>query len=124
MKSGLLSAFKLETKLALIFQSVLIWVLYFFLSYAFLKACQATAHLGLIAVVSLFGIGSIAMAAPLPGGTGAYHVLVPQGLSFLYGLELKDAVALTFVFHGWQTLIMIVGGSLSLLATSVLSKKR
>lgn len=124
MKSGLLSVFKLKTKRAFIFQSVLIWVLYFFMSYAVLKAFQATAHLGLNAVVSLFGIGSIAMAAPLPGGTGAYHVLVPQGLSFLYGLELKDAVALTFVFHGWQTLIMIVGGSLSLLATSVLSKKR
>ena len=71
-------------------------------------------------MISLFAIGSIAMAAPLPGGTGAYHVLVPQGLSLLYGLVLKDAVALTFVFHGWQTLIMIVGGGISVLVTALI----
>ena len=124
MKSGLLSVFRLHNKGLFIFQSVLIWVLYFFMSYAVLKAFQATSHLGFNAVISLFGIGSIAMAAPLPGGTGAYHVLVPQGLSFLYGLALRDAVALTFVFHGWQTLIMIIGGSLSLIITSIISKKR
>lgn len=124
MKSGLQSVFRLKTKGIFVFQSILIWVLYFFMSYAVLKAFQATAHLGFNAVISLFGIGSIAMAAPLPGGTGAYHVLVPQGLSFLYGLDLKHAVALTFVFHGWQTLIMIVGGALSLIATSIISRKR
>lgn len=124
MKSGLLSVFRLENKGLFAFYSVLIWVLYFFMSYAVLKAFQTTAHLGFSAVISLFGIGSIAMAAPLPGGTGAYHVLVPQGLSFLYGIALKDAVALTFVFHGWQTLIMIVGGALSLIATSIISRKR
>jgi|SRR5690606_2427372 len=124
MKSGLLSVFRLKNKGLFIFQSALIWVLYFFMSYAVIKAFQTTSHLGFNAVISLFGIGSIAMAAPLPGGTGAYHVLVPQGLSFLYGLELKDAVALTFVFHGWQTFIMIVGGALSLIITSIISKKR
>jgi len=124
MKSGLLSVFRLRNKGLFIFQSALIWVLYFFMSYAVLKAFQTTSHLGFSAVISLFGIGSIAMAAPLPGGTGAYHVLVPQGLSFLYGLELKDAVALTFVFHGWQTFIMIIGGALSLIITSIISKKR
>lgn len=124
MKSGLLSVFRLKNKGLFVFQSALIWVLYFFMSYAVLKAFEATSHLGFSAVISLFGIGSIAMAAPLPGGTGAYHVLVPQGLSFLYGLELKDAVALTFVFHGWQTFIMIIGGALSLIATSIISKKR
>ena len=124
MKSGLLSVFRLKNKGLFIFQSALIWVLYFFMSYAVIKAFQTTSHLGFNAVISLFGIGSIAMAAPLPGGTGAYHVLVPQGLSFLYGLELKDAVALTFVFHGWQTFIMIVGGALSLIITSIIPKKR
>jgi len=123
MKSGLLSVFRLKNKGLFVFQSALIWVLYFFMSYAVLKAFQTTSHLGFSAVISLFGIGSIAMAAPLPGGTGAYHVLVPQGLSFLYGLELQDAVALTFVFHGWQTFIMIMGGALSLIITSIISKK-
>jgi glycosyltransferase 2 family protein len=74
-------------------------------------------------VLSVFAIGAIAMAAPLPGGTGSYHVLVPQGLFFLYQIPLSDAVAFTFIFHGWQTLILILAGALSLFITSYLVKR-
>lgn len=124
IKSGLTSVFYLKQKGLFVFYSVLIWVLYFFMSFCVIKAFPATEHLGFSAVISLFGIGSIAMAAPLPGGTGSYHVLVPQGLSFLYNIPLKDAVALTFIFHGWQTLIMILAGSVSLILTSILVRSK
>lgn len=123
IKKGLMSIFQLEKKGLFVFYSVMIWLLYFMMSYTVIMAFEATAHLGFSAVISLFGIGSIAMAVPLPGGTGSYHVLVPQGLVFLYGISSSDAVAFTFIFHGWQTLIMIVGGGLSLVATSFLVKK-
>jgi hypothetical protein len=93
------------------------------MSYSVIKAFPATDGLGFSAVISLFGIGSIAMAAPLPGGTGSYHVLVPQGLSFLYTLPLKDATALTFIFHGWQTFIMILAGAVSIIITTVLVRR-
>jgi uncharacterized protein (TIRG00374 family) len=124
IKRGLLSIVALENKWQFVGLSVVIWLLYFLMSWAVIRAFEPTAHLGFSAVTSLFAIGAIAMAAPLPGGTGAYHVLVPQGLSLLYGLVLADAVALTFVFHGWQTLIMVVGGALSLLATAVITGNR
>jgi uncharacterized membrane protein YbhN (UPF0104 family) len=123
-KGGVLSVFKLENKGLFIFYSVLIWVLYFFMSYAVIKAFSATSVLGIEAVMSLFAIGSIAMAAPLPGGTGSYHVLVPQGLVFLYQIDQTDAVAFTFIFHGWQTIILIVAGVISLIATSIIVKKK
>jgi hypothetical protein len=55
------------------------------------------------------------MAAPLPGGAGSYHTLVPLGLVMLYNLPKTDATAFVFVFHGWQTFIMIVSGVISLL---------
>jgi glycosyltransferase 2 family protein len=123
-KEGLLSVFKLKRKGTFIFYSILIWALYFLMSYCVILAFPETSHLGFAAVLSLFAIGSIAMAAPLPGGTGSYHVLVPQGLVFLYHIKQADAVAFTFIFHGWQTAIMIVGGAISLLATSVIVKRK
>lgn len=123
-KGGVMSVFQLENKGLFIFYSVLIWVLYFFMSYAVIKAFPATSVLGFHAVISLFAIGSIAMAAPLPGGTGSYHVLVPQGLVFLYQIDQTDAVAFTFIFHGWQTIILIVAGVISLLFTSFIVKKK
>src|SRR5690606_25869159 len=123
-KEGLLSVFKLEQKKLFIFYSVLIWALYFFMSYTVIMAFEATSVLGWSAVLSLFAIGAIAMAAPLPGGTGSYHVLVPQSLVFLYQVPSADAVAFTFIFHGWQTLTMIVGGAISLILTSIIIRRR
>jgi uncharacterized protein (TIRG00374 family) len=124
LKEGLLSVFRLERQGLFIFYSIAIWVLYFFNSYAVIKAFPETSHLGLTAMLSLFAIGAIAMTAPLPGGTGAYHVLVPQGLVFLYQISSSDAVALVFIFHGWQTAIMIFFGAISLIITSIVVRKR
>src|SRR5690606_31784264 len=123
-KEGLLSVFKLEQKKLFVFYSVLIWALYFLMSYTVIMAFEATSVLGWSAVLSLFAIGAIAMAAPLPGGTGSYHVLVPQSLVLLYHVPLADAVAFTFIFHGWQTLIMIIGGAVSLIITSILLRNQ
>lgn len=123
-KGGFMSIFKVRNKPLFVAYSLLIWALYFAMSYAVILAFSETKHLGIGAVLSLFAIGSIAMAAPLPGGTGSYHVLVPQGLVFLYNVPEADAVAFTFIFHGWQTAILIAGGALSLIATSIILKRK
>ncbi len=112
---GLLSIVKLKSKGLFILYSLLIWGMYFFMSYCVLKAFPETNQLGFSAVISLFAIGSIAMAVPLPGGTGSYHTLVPLVLVILYNLPKPDAITFTFIFHAWQTFIMIVVGVLSLL---------
>lgn len=122
-REGLMSIFKLQRKGLFFFHSMTIWFLYFLMSYATIQAFPQTHHLGFSAVLSLFAIGSIAMASPTPGGAGSYHVLVPQGLVFLYGIPKNDAVAFTFIFHGWQTVIMIVFGVISIIATSLLIKR-
>lgn len=122
-REGLLSVFRLENKVQFIVYSLAIWMLYFLMSYTVLKAFPSTSELGFGAVLSLFAIGSIAMAVPLPGGTGSYHLLVPQGLVFLYHVNSADATAFTFIFHGWQTAIMILAGAISLLLTSYQVKR-
>jgi hypothetical protein len=121
-KEGLLSVFKLENKGLYIFYSLAIWTLYFLMSYCVIKAFPETEELGVRAVFTLFAIGSIAMAAPLPGGTGSYHTLVPLGLVMLYNLPRADAVAFTFIFHAWQTLIMIVAGVISFIISAWLMR--
>lgn len=123
-KDGFLSIFRLRNKGLFIFYSLLIWALYFLMSYTVILAFEETEHLGVDAVLSMFAIGSIAMAVPLPGGTGSYHVLVPQGLVLLYSIPQADAVAFTFIFHGWQTAVLIAVGALSLIATSVILKRK
>lgn len=113
-KEGLFAVFQLKNKGLFVFYSIAIWALYFLMSYLVLKAFTETQELGVSAVLTLFAIGSIAMAVPLPGGAGSYHTLVPMGLVALYNLPQADAIAFVFIFHGWQTLITILGGVVSL----------
>jgi uncharacterized protein (TIRG00374 family) len=114
-KEGLFSIFQLKNKGLFVFYSIAIWALYFLMSYWVMKAFSETQDLGFSAVLTLFAIGSIAMAVPLPGGAGSYHTLVPMGLVALYDLPKADAIAFVFIFHGWQTLIVIVSGVISLI---------
>jgi glycosyltransferase 2 family protein len=123
-KQGFAAVFRLEHKFLFIAYSAAIWALYFLMSYCVVMAFKETSVLGITAVLSLFAIGAIAMAAPLPGGAGSYHTLVPAGLVFLYAIPQSDAVAFTFVFHAWQTLIMIVAGAIALVVTSWIVKKK
>ncbi len=119
-KEGLMAVFRLQNKTLFVFYSITIWSLYFLMSYFVVIAFPETRELGFSAVVTLFAIGSIAMAAPLPGGAGSYHTLVPLGLVMLYNLPKADAIAFVFIFHGWQTVIMIVGGVVSLIISYLL----
>lgn len=124
-KNGLLSIFKLEHAFQFTMVSILIWLMYFVMSYFVIIAFPETQSLGLSAVLTLFAMGAIAMTAPLPGGAGSYHTIVPLGLVMLYGLPKGDAIAFVFIFHAWQTFIMIVGGVVSLVISySILRWKR
>ncbi len=123
-KEGLLAIFKMQNKGLFIAYSLGIWLLYFLMSYLVIKAFPETEDLGFSAVLTLFAVGSIAMAAPLPGGAGSYHTLVPLALVMLYNLPQADAVAFVFIFHGWQTILMILLGVLSLVASYLIVKWR
>ena len=123
-KEGLLAIFRMQNKGLFIAFSLGIWLLYFLMSYLVIKAFPETEDLGFSAVLTLFAVGSIAMAAPLPGGAGSYHTLVPLALVMLYNLPQADAVAFVFIFHGWQTILMILMGVLSLIASYLIIKWR
>jgi len=114
-KEGLLAVFQLKNKPLFIFYSLAIWGLYFLMSWAVIKAFPETSAMGFSAVLTLFALGTIAMTVPLPGGAGSYHTIVPLGLVMLYNLPKPDAIAFVFVFHAWQTLLMIVAGVVSLI---------
>ncbi len=113
-KEGLTAVFRVKNKSLFIFYSLGIWALYFLMSYSVIKAFPETSTLGFSAVLTLFALGTIAMTVPLPGGAGSYHTIVPLGLVMLYNLPKPDAIAFVFVFHAWQTLILIVAGVVSL----------
>lgn len=122
-KDGFLAIFRLRNKWLFIFYSIAIWGLYFLMSYTVMLAFEETAELGVRAVLTIFAIGAIAMAAPLPGGAGSYHLLLPMGLVSLYSMNRADAVAFVFIFHAWQTIVLALIGFICLLISLWLIRK-
>ncbi len=123
-KEGLLGVFRLKNKWLFLGYSIVIWGLYFAMSYVVMLAFGETAELGVRAVLTIFAIGAIAMAAPLPGGAGSYHLLLPMGLVSLYNMNRADAVAFVFIFHAWQTLVLIIAGIISLVISYWIIRKK
>ncbi|WP_017733269.1 lysylphosphatidylglycerol synthase transmembrane domain-containing protein [Nafulsella turpanensis] len=119
--AGVMSVRKLESPVGFWLSTILIWVMYYLMSYLIVFSLPATSDIDFIAGLSILAMGGIGMAAPVQGGLGTYHLLV-SGVLMLYGAEENEAVLLAFVLHTSQTLLVIVVGSISFLI-SMLRKK-
>lgn len=111
---GLLSVRKLRRPGAFIAYTLLIWTMYYLMSYTLFFAMPATENLGPLAGLTILVVGSLGMAAPTPGGIGSFHLLVGQ-VALLYGLTSQDGQVLATFIHGVSTLMIIILGILSLL---------
>jgi glycosyltransferase 2 family protein len=121
MMEGVLSVRNLRSPGLFIFSTILIWVLYYLISYVLFFCIPETSDLGFLAGLTLLVIGAIGMTAPTQGGIGAYHLLVGN-VMVLYGLTQKDGITLATFVHGTQMLFMLVVGALAFLVVLMKDK--
>ena len=119
---GLLTVVKLKSHSAFIFHTVLIWFLYWLVSYICFFSLDATSALDMKAGIFVLVVGGLGMTAPVQGGIGAYHWIVTQGL-LLFGIEVTDGLSYATLVHTSQTLLVILVGAISFLMLSVFNKK-
>jgi glycosyltransferase 2 family protein len=119
---GLRSVANLKRPGLFIFESVLIWLLYFAGVYVALYAFNFTTGLGASAALFLLVAGGIGMSAPVQVGIGAYHLLVSQGL-MLYGMSEENGLVFAGMLHSLQLVLVIIMGSLSLFILLTSRKK-
>jgi glycosyltransferase 2 family protein len=105
---------KLKSPLGFLFHTILIWFMYFLMSYTCFFALKETSLLGWHAGLFVLVAGGIGMSAPVQGGLGAYHMLVSEGL-MLYGVENAPSLTFATLMHTSQTLVVIILGSLAFL---------
>ncbi|GAB3735763.1 lysylphosphatidylglycerol synthase transmembrane domain-containing protein [Spirosoma lituiforme] len=111
---GLLSVRKIRRPGAFVFHTLLIWTMYYLMSFCLFFAMPATANLGPLAGLTILVVGSLGMAAPTPGGIGSFHLLVGQ-VALLYGLTSQDGQVLATFIHGVSTIMIIILGIAALL---------
>jgi uncharacterized membrane protein YbhN (UPF0104 family) len=123
MLKGLMSINKLNNPAGFWISSVLIWVLYYLMSYTMFFTLPETSHLGLLAGLAVLTMGSLGMAAPVQGGIGTFHILV-SGVLVLYGISEQDGVLFATLTHGIQTLSFVIFGGISFAISLLISRRK
>lgn len=119
---GILSIRKLRKKTEFVLSTLLIWVLYFFMTYVVVFSLTETSQLSITAGFTLLVLGGIGMATPVQGGIGAFHFLVSAGL-VLYGIPENDGIFFAFLLHTTNSIAIMLLGLISFFISMVIPKR-
>ncbi|MGK7395185.1 MAG: lysylphosphatidylglycerol synthase transmembrane domain-containing protein [Candidatus Cyclobacteriaceae bacterium M3_2C_046] len=119
---GLTSIRRVDHMIGFILSTIMIWILYYAMSYVVVFALPETSSLSLLAGLSILAMGSLGMAAPVQGGIGAYHAFVASVL-VLYGIDKEDGVLFATLLHTSQVAMVIIVGGISFLISLIIKKK-
>lgn len=118
---GLLAIGRIRKPFTFIFQSLMIWLLYYLMLYACLFCFTETAALGPDAALAMLVFGSIGIMV-VQGGIGIYPAIIAE-VGTLYAVEATTGYALGWLAWTAQTLMVILAGIAALLLLPVINKK-
>lgn len=122
LAEGIKTISKLENIPGFLFHSLVIWVMYYLMTYLCFNAFAPTAHLGAQAGLLVFVFASLGMIIPSPGGMGTYHAMVVAGLS-LYAIDPGDSFSFAnIIFFAIQIFGIVVLGLASLLLGPIVNR--
>ena len=105
---GLISLRKVHVSKYII-STLLIWVVYFFMSYIVFFALPETAHLSWEVGFSILVAGVIAFVIPVQSGFGTFHALVSTML-VLYSIDKTTGVFFATLLHSSQLIAVMIFG--------------
>lgn len=119
--AGLTSIRYLKNKKAFLFQTLLIWALYFAAARVGFYAMDEVAHLGFREALSILFFGSIGMIIT-QGGLGAYAYAVQETLAWY---QVPLLIGFTFGWILWiaQTGVILLGGLISMMLLPITNRK-
>jgi uncharacterized protein (TIRG00374 family) len=120
---GIKSIKDVENVTVFIFHSVIIWTMYYVMTYLCFFAFAPTSDLGLVAGLTVFVFGSLGIVFPSPGGMGSYHYLVGEALGF-YNIGGADAFSFAMiVFISINLFCNIFFGLIFIILLPIIHKK-
>ena len=110
---GMKSIFTMEKKGLFIIYTLLIWGFYVVMTWLPFYMLPETSHLGLTEAVTLLGLATLGVVAPVPGGMGVYHFIGILLLNGFYGISESVAVSFVTINHTSQMIFYLVTGVIS-----------
>lgn len=120
---GIKTIKNIRQKKAFIAHTMLIWFMYFLMSYIPFRAFQATEHLTLIDGATVLIMGSLGFVIPVPAGIGAYHWIVSKTLTDLYGIFSEAAASFAVLVHASQIFLVVFLGVISMIYLTFIKKQ-
>ncbi|MCB2410429.1 lysylphosphatidylglycerol synthase transmembrane domain-containing protein [Hymenobacter lucidus] len=120
--AGVFSILKMENKGLFLLHTFFTWLVYYLMDYLAFRCFPATYSLDMRAGLAVLTFGAFGMAAPVAGGIGPFHVMV-QGILLAYGISKEAGIAYALVVHGSQTILVVLMGGISFVASMVKSGK-
>jgi len=119
---GIKTISQLDNLPGFLFHSLVIWVMYYLMTYLCFNAFAPTAHLGPQAGLLVFVFASLGMIVPSPGGMGTYHAMVVAGLA-LYGIPEGDSFSFAnIIFFAIQLFGIAIFGLLSWILMPIINR--
>ncbi len=107
---GMKSIFTMKKKGLFIIYTLLIWGFYVVMTWLPFYMLPETSHLGLTEAVTLLGLATLGVVAPVPGGMGVYHFIGILLLNGFYGISESAAVSFVTINHTSQMIFYLVTG--------------
>jgi uncharacterized protein (TIRG00374 family) len=120
---GLKSVKNVDKPFWFIIHTVLIWLMYILQVYVCFFAFSETAHLSIMVAAVIVVFGSIGVIT-VPGGTGAYQIIVIQILTTVY--LISDTASNAFAWSVWtsQFILILSLGLISLVLLPIMNKDK
>lgn len=106
---GVLSVRNVDNPPLFVAYTILIWLSYLLHFYITFFCFDFSSHLGLLAGLVMFVVGTFAVIVPTPNGAGPWHFAVIS-MMMLYGVSSTDSATFALIVHAVQTLLVIVLG--------------
>ena len=123
---GLKSCLHMRHSWLFVFYTVLIWVIYWFMSATVMwalqgidpstmapemaAACEKVNGLNMVDALFLMFAGALSSLVPVPGGFGAFHFVVAGALSSVYGIPFEFGLIFATLSHESQVITDAIAG--------------
>lgn len=110
---GFASCLKMDRKWLFFAYTLLIWMTYWFMAYAIVKAAPFLDHLDAIDALFLSLVGGLSFAVPVPAGIGAFHFMISMTLLVMYNVPEELGIVYATLSHTSQAITQIIFGLFS-----------
>ena len=114
----------MKKKWRFILYTLAVWGFYVLMTWLPFYMLAETSHLGVVEAVTLLGIATLGVVAPVPGGIGTYHFIAITLLSGFYGISEQVAGSFAAINHGSQMIFYLITGILAYVVMFFFDKRK